>query len=323
VRRSRLLPTLLVVIVALAGCGGDDDSEAADNPQPNADGSEPVTIEHKYGTTTLESTPQRVVSLDTAWTDVLTELDAPLVGAGLDPAVEGGIFPWQPTLPESVERIRATDSIPYEAVAALRPDLIVITYFATEASQYERLRAIAPTIPLLGDEEVDRWQDIATAAGRILGREAEAQALVDESAALAAEVADELPGLEGKTYALANYVPGDAIYVVADPDDGASELFGQLGLAIDPELLVIADGASGRVELSLERVDELDADLLVLLTNGADPETIPGYASLPAVQDGAVAILDVADVSGLNTPTPLSVPYCLDLIRQALEAAAT
>jgi iron complex transport system substrate-binding protein len=136
-------------------------------------------------------------------------------------------------------------------------------------------------------------------------------------------VAADLPGLGGKTYALANYVPGDAIYVVADPDDGASQFFGQLGLEIDPDLLAIADGASGRVELSLERIDELDADLLVLLTNGAETEDIPGYDALPAFRDDAVAILDVAYVAGLNTPTPLSVPYSLERIRPALEAAAT
>jgi iron complex transport system substrate-binding protein len=41
------------------------------------------------------------------------------------------------------------------------------------------------------------------------------------------------------------------------------------------------------------------------------------------VRDGAVAVLDLAAVSGLNTPTPLSIPYSLEQIRPALEAAAT
>ena len=67
----------------------------------------------------------------------------------------------------------------------------------------------------------------------------------------------------------------------------------------------------------------LDADLLLILTNGADVNDIPGYDLLPAVQDGAVAVLDIAGVTGLNTPSPLSIPYSLELIRPALEAAAT
>ena len=149
-----------------------------------------------------------------------------------------------------------------------------------------------------------------------------AATLISDADEQAAALAAELPGLEGKTYALANYVPGDAIYVVADPEDGAATLFAQLGLAIDPDLLALADGEAGRVTLSLERVGDLDADLLILLTNGADPNEVPGYAGLPAVQSGAVSVLDVATITGLNTPTPLSVPYALEAIRPALDAAA-
>jgi iron complex transport system substrate-binding protein len=309
------------MVAAVAGCGGGDGDTTADVPAQGDAGS--VTVEHRFGATTVDAPPERIVSLDNQWTDVLVALDAPLVGAALDPVVDGGRYPWQDVMPSTVEPIPVADSIPYEAVAALRPDLIVITWAATEAADYERLTAIAPTIPLLGDEEVDTWQDIAAVAGDLVGAPDRDAELVAEAEQRSADVRAELPGLDGRTYALANYVPGDAIYVVADPDDGAATFFAQLGLQIDPDLLALADGGSGRVELSLERIDELDADLLILLTNGADPDTIPGYANLPAVQDGAVAILDLAAVTGLNTPSPLSIPYSLEAIRPALEAAAT
>jgi iron complex transport system substrate-binding protein len=318
----RRLLAMALVVVPIAACGSDDPgSEGADTTVGARTPAAPVTVEHRYGETILEAPPERIVSLDSQWTDVLVALDAPLVAAALDPVPDGGRFPWQ-DLPSIVESIPVGDSIPFEAVAAARPDLIVITYFAADEATYDRLAEIAPTIPLLGDEEVDAWQDIAVEAGRVLDREAEAAELVEGSERLTADVVADLPGLAGTTYALANYVPGDAIYVVADPDDGAGRLFAELGMAIDPELLAIADGAAGRVQLSLERIDELDADLLILLTNGAETDEIPGYDSLPAVQDGAVALLDVADVSGLNTPTPLSIPYALERIRPALEAAA-
>ncbi|MET0908525.1 MAG: ABC transporter substrate-binding protein [Ilumatobacteraceae bacterium] len=303
-----------------------DDTTAStpvDTTAPDAPAVEfPLTIEHRYGSTTLDAPPQTIVSLDTQWTDVLVALDAPLAAAALDPSVEGGVFPWQEGVPADVERIPVTNTIPYEAIAALQPDLIVITYYATSEADYELLSAIAPTIPLLGDEEVDTWQAIAEVAGQIVGDPQAATDLIADAEQLSADVLAELPGLEGKTYALANYVPGDAIYVVADPDDGASAFFSQIGMTIDPDLLAIADGASGRVTLSLEQIGLLDADMLVLLTNGADPADIPGYDQLPAVQSGAVAILDIPDVSGLNTPTPLSVPYSLERIRAALEAVA-
>ena len=314
-RRRALIP-FLAIAIALAACGGDDD-DAADA----ASAGESVTVDHLYGSTTVDATPQRIVSLNTQWTDVMTSLDAPLVGAALDPTIEGGSYPWQ-DMPEGVEMIEVSDAIPYEAVAGLRPDLIVASWAAVEESDYDRLTDIAPTIPLLSDADVDEWQDMATVAGDLLREPEQAATLISDADEQAAALATELPGLEGKTYALANYVPGDAIYVVADPEDGAATLFAQLGLAIDPDLLALADGEAGRVTLSLERVGDLDADLLILLTNGADPNEVPGYAGLPAVQNGAVSVLDVPTITGLNTPTPLSVPYALEAIRPALDAAA-
>ena len=205
----------------------------------------------------------------------------------------------------------------------MQPDLIVVTYYVQDESEYERLSQIAPTIPLLTDtEQVDSWQALAGVAGRVLGVEDRAATLVTDAEQRSEDVLAELPGLQGKTFALANYVPGDALYVVADPEDGSSVFFAQLGLSIDPGILEVADGVSGRATLSLEQVGLLDSDLLVMFTNGADPSEVAGFANLPAVQSGAVSTLDYAAVVGLNTPTPLSIPYSLDLIRPALEAAA-
>jgi iron complex transport system substrate-binding protein len=326
-----VLAQLRLAVTALAACGSDDGDdeaatgegggEAAEGGGDGAGAGGPIEIEHLYGSTTLDAPPERIVSLDTQWTDVLTALDAPLVAMALDPQLQER-YPWQDVVADGVEDIQIVDSIPYETVAAARPDLIVVSWGATEEADYEKLSEIAPTIPLLGDREVDPWQDIARAAGELLGRPDDAEALIDEVDQATADVAAGLPGLEGKTYALANYVPGDAIHVVADPDDGAATFFAQLGLSIDPELLAAADGETGRMELSPERVDELDADLLVLLTNGAEPSEIPGYDQLPAVVSGAVAVLDVATITGLNTPTPLSIPYATEAVLPALEAAA-
>lgn len=294
----------------------------ADSADDTDDAAYPVTIEHRYGSTTVDATPERIVSLDPQWTDVLLALDTPPAGFIAPTYLETGLFPWQEGLLDDSEPIPATDSLPYEAIAALDPDLIVITYFAVDQATYDQLNEIAPTIGPLTEAEVDQWQDMATAAGAFLDRPDDTQALIDDSARRSADVVDELPGLDGRTYALANYVAGDGIYVVADPDDGASTFFASIGLQIDPELLAAADGATGRLKISTEQIGMLDSDLLILLTNGADPNEIPGYDALPAVRSGAVAILDVPTVSGLNTPSPLSIPYALDAIRPALEAAA-
>lgn len=346
----RHMTALTLAALALAACGGDDAASptaplpstpvsgapatsttgittAPDAGTPDvattdvattAAADEPVTIAHLYGETVIAATPQRIVSLDMQWTDVLTALGTPPVAAAVD-SYEGDWFPWQQA--DGVEQVVADATIPYETIAALQPDLIVGSWGIADEASYDLLAAIAPTIPLLAERQVDPWQEMAAVAGRFLGVPDAATALIAEAEQRSADLVAELPGLEGTTYVLANYVPGDAIYVVADPDDGASQVFAQLGMQIDPEILALADGTSGRVSLSLERIGELDADVLLLLTNGADPNEILGYAALPAVQSGAVSVLEYAEVVGLNTPSPLSIPYSLEFIRPALAAA--
>ena len=281
-----------------------------------------MTVEHRYGETTIPEAPERVVSLDVQWTDVLAALGAPPVGYIRDPNTEDGSFPWRGDHLEDATAMTATDTLPYEQIAALEPDLIVVSYFAQDRADYDRLSAIAPTIPSLNDREVDAWQEITRAAGKVLGDEAAANALIEDVDGQVAAVAEDLPGLDGKTFALVNYVPGNSFTVVSDPDDGSTVLFSQLGLEIVPSIVEAGEGTPGRVQLSLERSAMFDGDLLLLLTNGAEPESIVGYRDLRAVESGAVAVLDYANASGINTPTPLSIPYCLDFLRPALVAAA-
>lgn len=336
---KRTLGAALAALALFAAACGDDDDDAGsagtaaipardatgDPAETTAPSSHPVTIEHRYGSTTIEAPPRQVVTIGLQWTDVVLALgEQPAAFLADQLAGEDGRFPWQAGLLDDATGLRvpsATD-IPYEQIAALQPDLILVTYLAAEQEVYDRLAAIAPTIGLLGDRQVDRWQDLIEVAGQIYGTPDDAAAVIAHVDQLVAATAAELPGLEGKTFAMANYIPGDQFYVVADPEDGSSVFFQQLGLTLDPDVLAAADGVSGRAEFSLEQVALLDGDLLVMLTNGEDPSTVVGYEQLQVVQNGAVAVLDYADVVALNTPTPQSIQYVLDIVRPQLEAAA-
>ncbi|MCX5045240.1 ABC transporter substrate-binding protein [Aldersonia sp. NBC_00410] len=97
-----------------------------------------------------------------------------------------------------------------------------------------------------------------------------------------------------------------------------------LGMILPPEV-VAAAGGQGRMGVSPERVGELNSQFLVTSTmpgmEGAY-EKLPGYGELPSVQNGSVTNLDIMAVTGLNTPTPLSVPYVLNLLEPGLVKAA-
>ena len=110
--------------------------------------------------------------------------------------------------------------------------------------------------------------------------------------------------------------------MVADEGDGSSVFFSQLGMTLYPPIRAEGERTGdARVNLSTERADLLRADLLVFLVNGGDESDladIPGFDQLP----GTGAGLDSATIVGLNTPTPLSIPYALDQLRPHLEDAA-
>src|SRR5919109_102886 len=121
----RMTVVAAVVLLAAAGCGSGDDSSGAE--AGDGGDADTVSVEHSYGTTEVPVRPERIVALDTQWTDVLLALDAPPVGYLADPNVEGDL-PWRGDRLDGVTAIEATDSLPYERIASLQPDLILVTY---------------------------------------------------------------------------------------------------------------------------------------------------------------------------------------------------
>lgn len=314
-RRLRWLAPLL--LLPLTGCG-DDGVTPGEGAAPDGD---VVTVEHRYGTTEVPVRPARVVTLDQQWTDSLLALGVQPVGYAVDSFADADQMPWQDVSADA-EPLDVENGPPLEKIAALDPDLILGTFRITDQGLYDKLSGIAPTIASLADEEVTPWRDLAEVAGEVLDEDARADEVVAEVDAAVDATAAELPGLAGRTFALAQYVVGDSMYVVADPEDGSSDFFQRLGMELYPPLLEEAEKTgSVRVQVSTERADLLRSDLLAFLVNGGDESDladIPGFDALP----GTVAVLDYATIVGLNTPSPLSIPYSLEQLRPHLEAAA-
>lgn len=315
----RVMPVVLgVVLVAVtAGCGpsGAKESDAAQALDS------PVKIAHKFGSTTVKAVPERVVTIDMQWTDVMLSMGKKPVGHSVDKLMPKSGVPWQ-ELPKSAKPLSLDDGVPVEKIAALKPDLIVGTFSITDKATYDQLSAVAPTIPALDSKQVTPWQDLVRTAGKVLDKPAKAKQVIESVDAKVEATAKDLPGLEGKTFALAQYIVGDSMYIVADEKDGSSVLFQQLGMTLYPP--VVKEGKKAkqaRVNVGTERADLLRADMLAFLVNGGDRSDladIPGFDKLP----GTVAVLDYPTVVGLNTPTPLSIPYALDELRPYLRKAA-
>lgn len=305
------------LLLGLAACGDSDDTASTSGETPD----EAVAIEHRFGTTELDSVPERVVSIDVQWTDAMVAMGTDPVGIGVDSYTPDGGFPWQ-ELPADTEPLSIADGLPFEQIAELEPDLIVGTYMISDEEIYGRLTDIAPTIASPDEHEVTPWEDLVRIAGDVLADASAAEEVIESVNSQISRTADDLPGLDGQTFSLAQYVVGDSMYIVADEEDGSSVFFQQLGMTMYPPVASRGEETGDpRINVSPERADLLQADLLAFLVNGGDESDladIPGFDQLP----GTVAVLDYSTIVGLNTPSPLSIPYALDQLRPHLEAAA-
>jgi iron complex transport system substrate-binding protein len=322
VRTSRGWARAAVVVLAgaltlgVTACGSSSDDSGS--------GGEPVTITHARGSTTVEGTPRRVVTLGNQWMDAALALGVTPVGY-IDSVgtMSKSMPPWEPQSLASAKALNTTGNIA-EQVAALEPELILVDGFLADQKTYDELSRVAPTLPALGKEAIASWQDQVTALGKVLRRQDQAGKVIGDMDKKIESIQQANPGLKGKTFA-STWLAGPAqLMVLTDPNDGSSKIFTQLGLSI-PKNLTDQPANQGRLALSPERVDELTADLLLAgYSPGMDDKyrQLPGYNSLPAVKKGAVVFLTVQEISAVNQPTALSVPYMLNKLRPAFANAA-
>jgi iron complex transport system substrate-binding protein len=266
--------------------------------------------------------PKRVVTIDLQWTDTMLAMGVEPVGYTVDSLMPKSGVPWQ-DLPAGGKALSLDDGVPVEQIIALDPDLIVGSFSISDKETYKLLSDRAPTIagPPSADE-VTPWQELVRTAGKILAKPDVAERVIESVDTAVSDAARDFPQLEGETFALAQYVVGDSMYIVADDKDGSTEFFRRLGMRLYPP--VLREGkrtGDARVNVSTERADLLRADLLTFLINGGDKSDladIPEFDQLP----GTVAILDYATIVGLNTPSSLSIPYALKQLRPHLADAA-
>ncbi|WP_020500539.1 ABC transporter substrate-binding protein [Sciscionella marina] len=320
--RRRLLPAVVFVVAILVptvtACG-----PASPEQQNRRHGGE-LTIDHQFGETTVAGHPHRIVSMNPAWTDALAGLHQPITAEFFSQGFSGshGSFPWTPRHRAEIVTMSGK-TIPYEKVAAVKPDLILAGY--QNKNSYQRLSEIAPTIPVMTKNAIlDGWQDITTTAGRILGKEDEARSLVDNANAKIADFREHFSGTSGKTFSFGQFT-GTQFGLVTAETDPAARVLTSLGLKLNPIAKEKSRGAT-RVLVSPENMDVLDSDLLLMWPLGDKAralEKMPGWNKLTAVHKRTAVMLDDQTAMAFSSPSVTSIPWALDhLLRAAFERLA-
>lgn len=311
-----LTGTAAAVVAAgvLAACGGSERDNTSD--EVSREGAFPVTVEHKLGSTTIESEPTRVVTV--GWNDQDYVLALGVVPVGTRDWFEDyPTYPWvQETLGDQELPTLFADEIDFEAIAAKDPDLILAIYEEIDQETYDKLTKIAPTV--VQPDEYPAWEtpwDAQTLlTGKALGKATEAQALVDEVNNTIAEAKQNHPEFEGKVLVV-DYGPSTGGHYLIPEGDPRRALFDALGFAAQSE----------SAEVSEERLDLLDRD--VLFVNGATKEQMlasPVFAGLDVVKEDRTLYtsFDTPLSGALSYSGPDALLYALDILVPQLANAA-
>jgi iron complex transport system substrate-binding protein len=312
-KKSRVLvlcAAFLLGIGLLAGCGGSDSPTASEQPPAEA-----VTIDHKFGQTTIPADPQRVVTV--GWNDQDFVLALGVVPVGTRSWFENyNDFPWvkEATDGKGVPVIEG-DTINFEAIAKAKPDVIFAIYETIDQKTYDQLSQIAPTViqsDKYPDEETP-WDAQLLTTGEALGKREQAQGLIDEVNARIDAAKQAHPEFAGKTLVADFSSEPDAPYLIGAGDPRRT-LFDALGF-----------GAQDTVgDVSQERLSLLEGDLLFV--NGVTKQQLadsPAFQRLNVVrEDRTLYAGSDSTLSGALTYSgPNALLYALDVLTPQLSNA--
>ncbi len=329
----------LAAVLGLAfvtACQSSTGTEPADDATASGDAAFPVTIEHAFGSTTIEQQPTRVATWGFGSTDAALALG--VVPVAIPQQMYGGdakgLLPWiKDKLEETGEQPKmltnpgGTDEVPYEEFAEVKPDLILANYSGLTKEQYDRLSKIAPVVGYPDQPWATPWRDVVLTTGEALGKADEAKKLITDTEQQIADKAAQHPELEGKTVAAVWDV--DGTFYVYKKEDSRVAFLTDLGLTSAPSVDELAtDESSFYYTLSYEQLSKLTSDVLVVYADdqkGVDTFLKKPYAkSMQQVQDGTVApVVGTELVAAVSPPTVLSLTWGIDDYLESLSGAVS
>ena len=285
-----------------------DDTAAGEEVPGVAEGAAdfPVTITSEGGTWTLESQPQRIVSLSPTATEIIFA-----IGAG--PQVVA-VDNWSTYPPEAPVTDLSGIDPNIEAITSYEPDLVVISFDTNEL--VAGLTALdIPVLVSAAPIDIEGGYVTVTELGDATGRASEAEEIIGWMRAGIAEALADAPDLPIRIYhelddthfsVSSNSFIG-AVYAalgttnIADPGDsdgyGYPQLTEEYIIEADPELIIITD---------------------LLGYSAADVAARPGWDTVTAVRDGNILVVN-ADIASRWGPR---LPQFVSAVAEALAGIA-
>jgi iron complex transport system substrate-binding protein len=274
-----------------------------------------VTITHVFGETSVPGPPRRVVSAGYTGQDDLLALGvAPIAVTNWFGDQPFGVWPWaQPKLGDAKPVVLNLDNgIQVQRIAGLKPDLIVATDAGLDEDTYQKLTAIAPTLPQSdGYAFFEPWKDQATAIGQAVFRPDQIKSLINGVDKSFAGVADKYPQFKNKrVLLLEGKFHQDNVVATTG---WRTEFLTQMGLAIADSVASFAVDQQ-RAFIPRDKIKSAlgAADLLIWTTeNDNDQAALVANPDVAALR--ARSVFTTKDQAGaIAFASPLSYPLVAD-----------
>ena len=324
-----------VLTLGLAACSS---SPAAETDTAASGDFTPITIEHAFGETVIESKPVRIATV--SWENQEVPLALGVVPVGMAGVTWGdddtdGLLPW---VKDKLDELGAetpvlfdeTAGIDFEGVADTNPDVILAGYSGLTQEDYDTLSQIAPVVAYPEVAWGTSWKDTITQNALGMGMAAEGADLITELEKEIADTAAEYPELADTSVMFLTHVDEADLSQVSfyTTHDTRTMFFDDLGMVSAPS---IVEASNATEEYSLtQSAEQADAfnDVDVIVTYGGDElvatlEGDPLLSQIPAVANKSIVALSGSGPMGTAAnPTALSISYVLGDYTKLLAAAA-
>lgn len=247
-RRQLLAATgATALLTTLTACSTGNVASSDQSATANSTDSFPITIDHVYGSTTLEKPALRVATVGWSVHDIVVGLGVLPV---LMPTQTWGGNAAQSTdwFDAAAEKLGAkpgdskfptlysdADGVDFTAMAKAAPDVILAMQSGLTKEDYTKLSAIAPTVPYFDVAWSAPWQKVIEVTGQALGKSAEAKKQVADTEAKLKQVGTKYPTIVGKSVISAAVSSEKAATIwIYSPKDARSQMLVDIGMKLAP-----------------------------------------------------------------------------------------
>ena len=282
---------LLLTACILAACSDSNEKDSNSNEKTEKK-STAYTVEHAMGSTDIPSTPERIVVLTNEGTEALLALGVKPVGAVSSWSGE----PWYEHIAgqmDGVEVVGQETAIDLEAIAKLKPDLIIGNKVRQEAD-YENLSKIAPTV--FAETLTGQWKDNFTLYAKAVNAVDTGEKVLADYSTKVEETKIALGDITNQSVSVVRFLTGTSRIYYTDSFSGV--ILNELGFKrVEEQAELFTEDNQMAIEVNKELIPKMDGDLLFYFTylpTGDDSASTteeewtsdPLWKNVSAVKDG-------------------------------------